>query len=348
MATTLVHSMVHHDVDLGDRERRHVENGVARLDTWTKNLPDRSLRITLGQRRKDNWSKVQLVLEIANKTIVAQDTAPTLLTAVDRAFRKASRQIKDFKALLRREHLHGRGRSNVRNFMPQMPESEVSAAARRRDLETFRLSVVHQLDRLAAHLEQELDGLRQSGRPVSTPTEDVVDEILAEALDRFEDKPLNLTSEEWLQHVATDVVERYGARKDTPTVALDDGGDVPEAPSSQDDPFDGLNRLHFRGELELDDRRMANEPRVRIGAIDDPSILAEEEDMKLRVAELLKELPAPWRRTFLLHVDGFDLDEIAQATQYDRDTARYNLRSAELFLRRRLAADFDLEVAQPS
>jgi len=279
---------------------------------------------------------------LQNKTIVATDAALTLLTAIDHAFKKLARQLRDFKSMLRGDHLHEKSRA-LRNFMPQMPESEISAAAREKDLEAFRLGVVHQMTRILAHLEQEIARLRTRGIEFRTPMEDLVDEVVAEALDRFGEKPFNQTSEGWLLRIADDVISRREGRVESPTYALEEWTDVPEAPSAADDPFDGLNRLHFRGELELDEGRRFTEPRVILAASEDPSQQAEQEDLKLHVGRLLRELPIGQRRVFLLHIEGFDRDEIAQVVQMEPDRVSFHLRSAELFLRRRLAAALDLD-----
>ena len=71
---------------------------------------------------------------------------------------------------------------------------------------------------------------------------------------------------------------------------------------------------------------------------EDPATTAERHDMQERVAQILSELPRSWRRSFVFHfVEGFDLQETAQIQNLSRDQVRFQVQSAELFLRERLA-----------
>ena len=340
--TPLTRSVVYRDVRLGERERRHLDSGVARLDAWTRHFPDRSLRVTLDQQRRDGGMAVQLVLELANKTLVAQGQSPHLLGALDDAFRKVTRQLREFKALLRRDHLHGRSRG-LQRAGPNDAASDRSAAALERDLEAFRISVVRQLDGLVLYLRDQLTSRDRHGQRVDVMLEDLVDDVLAAAFDAFAEKPMNLTNQEWLLRTADVVLEGHAARRDAPTVDVDARGDVPVPPSASDDPYDGLHRLHFGGDFEPGKGHHPPEPRILHVAADDPAEMAESEEFMERVRKLLRELPAAWRRCWTMYVDGVHEDAISEALGTDPTAVRYALRSAELFLREHLARDLGLE-----
>jgi ribosomal subunit interface protein len=331
-----------HGLAIPERERRHIDNGLSRLDSWTKRFPERSVQLNIKQHERDGVHTINLVLELPNKTIVAHDSAPWLLAAVDRAFRKAGRQLQEFKSQLRREHLHRRVR-DVRVQLPEIPEAEVSQVARKKDLAEFRERVRSHVSRLRRFLQQEVAHLPRNRVAMSRSIDDLVEDTIADALERFHEKPWALPVTSWLYSVAMEVLERTNGSRREATIAIEGASDVPEPPSD-DDLYDGLHRLLFRGELREDGERThvpQREPRILVGSVADPAATAEEHDLQDRVTRLLADLPALWRRSFLLHfVEGFDHQEIAQILSLSEDQVRFNIQSTELFLHERLAESY--------
>lgn len=330
-----------HGVQIGDREQRHIDAGMSRLEAWTRRFPERSAQLGIKLHDRDGVHTVNLVLDLPNKTIVAHDSAPHLLAAVDRSFRKALRQLREHKAHVRREHLHHRVRS-VRNELPEPADSQVAEAARQHGLADFRALTRSHVDRLRRFLEEETLILRNRRDGRAVPVEDLVEETLAQALDRLAEKPWAQPVTSWLYTVATEVLEKHLDAPAEPSVAIESLSDVPGPPSYHDDLYDGLHRLLFRGESTVEEGERTQvhvaEPRILRLSASDPAATAEDNDLRQRVAQLLAELPAIWRRSFLLHfVEGFDHQEIAQIQSLTEDQVRLSIHSAELFLHERLA-----------
>ncbi len=328
----------HNGIEIEERERRHVDAGVARLESWTRRFPERALQVSIRLHERDGVHTVNLVLELGNRSIVAHDSAPHLLAAIDRTFRKATRQLREFKSMLRRDHLH-KSQRDARLDLPAMAEAGVSEAVRQRDLADFRAQAGSHVGRLTRFLGREMQSLATRLPEFRASVEDLVEETLARAFERFGEKPWALPVTSWLYAVAMDVLEGQMRGRHEATMPLDGASDVPHAPTAGDDLYDGLHRLLFRGEIPDDDSRPAAlpEPDVLMSSSEDPSDAAEAADLHRRIAQLLGELPALWRRGFLLHfVEGFDYQEIAQIQSLTEDQVRFNIHSAELFLHERL------------
>jgi RNA polymerase sigma factor (sigma-70 family) len=332
-ATPLDVHVVHRQITLGDTERQHLDAGIERLNARSAQFPQRSLRIILDSNARDSSFCVQVALELDNKTIIAKDEDPHLLGALDKAFRKVTRQLREFKSLLRRSHLRTRVRA-LRDGWNDRDEGAMPAETRQRDIEGFRNDAEHHVGRLSTFIKDELANLPLDDPHRHLPVEDLVDEVIVAAYEDFMDKPASLSGDGWLMHIASDVMGRQLRARQTPTVSIESLGDVPPPPSVDDDPFGGLHRLHFSGEIDLETER-SPEPRVLGATSVDPSEALEEADLIERAASMLRELPEGERRCFELHLQGFDLDEITQAVQLPRDRVRTHLRTAEIYLRSR-------------
>ena len=169
---------------------------------------------------------------------------------------------------------------------------------------------------------------------------DLVEEALAEALERFDEKPVNMASSQWLYGVALDVLERYflraADREDAGLASIEE--EVPHAPRDLvEDLLDG-----FLVDQEVrEDREEAQEETVdgKMAGVgpEDPAETAERHELEERVRRVLGELPRSWRRSFVLHfVEGFDFQEVAQIQNLTEEQVRFQVQSAELFVRERL------------
>ena len=328
-------------VRLDPRAEKALERGIARIEKWTERFPRRNGHVNLSRRERDGAFRVEVVLELPHKTIVAHDEVPNLVTAIDRSFRRATRQLREFKAVLRRDHLHSVVRE-VRTQFSELQESELSEAARQRDLERFKEMSTEYLGRLRRFLLREIAALKVRHPHMSFSVDDLVEETLATALDRFDEKPWAMPSYQWLYGVALDVLENHvrRAKEEAATQTIEEEErDV--APTSVVEEV--LDEFLMAQEI-LEDKREWREDESRLdeqmagNGPEDPAKAAERGELQQRVLKVLGELPRSWRRSFLLHfMEGFDFPEVALMQNLPEDQVRSQIESAELFVRERLA-----------
>jgi len=327
-------------MQLREAAQKAIARGVGRLETWTKKFPSRSGRVNISKRERDGVHRVELVLELPHKTLVAHDEVPNLITAIDRAFRKMTRQLREFKAVLRREHLHNGVRESRQSVAP-VTESEISAVAQRRDLDQFKTMAEEHLVHLQKYLKREVGVLRRRYRGIRFSVPDLVEETLALALERFDEKPHAMPATQWLYGVAHDLVERQALNAHPD--ASESAAQIDESafPASRDLVEDLLEEFLVNTEVREDHAGSTTdsiEDHFVESGPEDPALAAENHDLKDRVMRVMSELPISWRRSFMLHfVEGFDFQEIAQLHNVNDDQIRFQIQSAELFLRERLA-----------
>ena len=329
-----------HGLHLKERVQKAIARGVFRLDSWTRRFPSRSGHLNISKRDRDGVHRVELVLELPQKTIVAHDEVPNLVTAIDRVFRKATRQLREFKALLRRDHLHKDMRS-LRQSGHSVTESEISAAAKKRDLDEFNAAAEQHVGRLQRYLKREVGVLRHRFPGVKFSVPDLVEEALAGALERFDDKPLSMPTNQWLYGVALDLIERQALHAQSDGMTGASRIEEEELAAPRDLVEDLLDEFLVDSEVREDRAEPINdsfEDHLAGSGPEDPAEAAERHDLEERVVKVMSELPTSWRRSFMLHfMEGFDFQEIAQIQNVTNDQIRFQVQSAELFLRERLA-----------
>ena len=316
--------------------QRHLDRGIAKLDTYTKKFPTRAGKLSIEHRERDGVYSVNLVLELPNRTIAAHDMAPHLLGAVDRTFRRATRQVREFKSLLRRDHLHRHTRE-VLDALPGISEADVSDVVKRHDLDEFRRMAQAHMGRVRRFMREELRALRSRVPWFRGSIDDLVDETMARAFETFDRKPWAQGPDRWLYSVALDILEEQiqSARREPVT---EEGVLDPDMAEVPPDEAQELVRQYLTDVEALDELDPVNEDGMdRASQADDPAMLAEQHDLESWIGRLIAELPRSWRRAFLLHfVEGFDLQEVAQIQNLSEESVRMNVHSAELFLRERL------------
>jgi RNA polymerase sigma factor (sigma-70 family) len=328
-----------HDLELEPRVIRHIESGVDRLDQRTLQFPRRRCHIDVSRRGRDHAYEVHLVLEVSGKTIAARNCGEHLLAAVDGCLRKAARQLDDHKALLRRDHLHG----PTRELVEQAPPRTGNGWTQRLQIEErerFATIALAHTRRLRGYFSRELASLRNQRPDLRLQAEDLVEDTLVRALERFSEKPDKLDIKEWLDRVSKEVMHEQVRDEGRPTMSLGDETSVPAPPAPDDDQFDGLHRLLFRGESD-DPGTNGTQVMAMLDArslpSNDPAEAAEEDDLRERVTALLEEVPMRWERAFRMHhFEGRGFDEIARLQKRGENEVRVDVLSTANYLRQRL------------
>ena len=294
------------------------------------------LRVIVEENNAREGFKVSADLKLPSGDMAARQTGDTASAAIKSAFDQLTEQLAKHKDHLRaawkwpRRRRVGRTRPE-----PQVPFEETIAAVQPPTISSDDITgyVNANLDRLFLFVEREIlyrenMGLLQRDQVAA---EEVVDEVIANALSDSNHRPEKVTLEPGLYRLAMraigDVVHR-------------DHENVPEV------PLERAARQESRIQMGTDetflqyhqpDEAMANRDLIPDTRTATPEATVYSEEMvDLVEAALLKANPQD-REAFLLYaVQGFTPDEIAVISERPVDQVRKSVVSAREYLRRAL------------
>ncbi|MEZ6197226.1 MAG: HPF/RaiA family ribosome-associated protein [Planctomycetota bacterium] len=294
-------------VDLRDSNREYFARRLDKLSELTERFPERECHIHLERSTREGTHEVRISLRLPGTTLTGRAEESHLRGAFDRAFKKLVRQLREFKQLLRREHLHRHMHGEAENAAARQVGFPYAAPGH--EVEVFRREAEAEREALERFLASEARQLaRRAGIRVEVAA--VASAALEEAARRFDEKPRRVSSRGWIYEVALHALEAAAAERGAAGPGMH-GGD-------HDDEVEELV-AYFVGDEEA-------------GAVspgrEDPAAL------RRRLSGALSELPRDWRRCFRLHyVEGFDLVTIERMLELSEDQVRFRLRGAAEFLR---------------
>lgn len=291
------------------------------------------LRADLAMDAAHPSCHVRLRLALPRGTLVSAEDGKSIRSALRASFVDLERQIERHLARLRREDIWRRKqrREGLRRL------KAATAAATPAESARFDEQVRALLSPLQRFAQRELSYLRARGDLAETDPalDDVVDEVLTRALERLNQAPQVVLSEDELHGLALAVLEAEVARRRSEEgrwVSLEAKATVVPA-RSHDDIDDAVFEYWQPDEL------LRMEDVVPDAAIS-PDEVAAQNEMHEIVGELLSQLPNQWRRTVLLaRVDDVPVRNIARLLNTPEGEVRSWLDHADAFLKARLEED---------
>jgi len=271
--------------------------------------------------------EVRAALHLPTGTLVAEEEDKDFMRTLDRVADVLAREIKRHVARLRREHLYHRKARRLEALTSSSPFLERDAASGRR-MAFFDL-LRPQLGSLYEHARRELHILElEGGLPKGELTpDDLADEVLLQAWQRFPNRPRHKPLDLWLIDLLHECLERWC--KEPPALSL--AGRNPNWDSRPEEQEWRAHLLEDTGQVELEDLlpgSTGNEVWERLEA----------EERRVRLAALIAALPKRQRQTLVLHVlEGLDLAEIAMVQDRSEAEVKADLEAARQTLRSRLA-----------
>jgi RNA polymerase sigma factor (sigma-70 family) len=292
-----------------DEIRKLIENRIAKLDRKIRRLSAGALflRVLVERNPAHKLYNVSATFELPGKSLAAKDEKHDPASATKETFREMERQLEDYKATLRKEHLWKRLAKRE-----ELRQQKVNAAAAH-DHETFFSLIGPHLNALHDFVGHVLDFAEARGDlPRGQLTiDDVVDEALIRAYREFSESPARADIGSWLIHVAgaqiqTEVKRRKWERGHT--VRIEE--DIPETPPMEEVSSLGDEILDFYQpdeDLKLEDIV----PDIETPS---PEQEAEQQEMRQTVRTALKGMPGEWRRALMLrYVDGLEGAELSKS-----------------------------------
>jgi len=273
---------------------------------------------------------VSLNLRLPSGQMAAQESAPTAAAAIKAAFEDLLNQVGRHKELLRSSHRWRRRQSSNGRQPHEVPFEQTLASVPllTASADDVRSYVNANFLRLRMFVEREIAFREASGQLEADALnwDDVVDEVVARALDDSIEKPDRMRLEPWLYRLAI----RY---MDQLELAL------------SEDSAD----LHLESTRRARNERASDEPRLQFHQPDDsmtaessiadkristPEEIAYSDEMITLVQYALRAAARPDREAFILHaIEGFSLDEIAAITDRTVAQVEQSIRAAREKLR---------------
>lgn len=295
---------------IGNDSDRYIRSRIEKVDLLTKKFPMRQLHVTLQSAERGRIHKFVITLSLPHVTLSAHAEEPHLRNSFDRALKRLLRQLKEYKELLRREHLHNKARADKQSGTP-IDETAIEQVVSDKDLEKFRHSLSRHTSSLEGLIASEVLELSRRHPDLELNEAELMDRTMAHALDFFNHKPRHLSRRSWLFRSAMTVLDEIVPRHSSAS--------IPSAIEQGPIELTGWDVV-----INDDDDAIAAEA---------ASMLSTEE-LKPVVEGKLSQLPRDWRRAFRMHyVEGLDTKEIGELLDLDEQQVMFRLRSAAEFLR---------------
>jgi RNA polymerase sigma factor (sigma-70 family) len=271
-----------------------------------------------------------LNLRLPSGQMAAQESAPTPVAAMKAVFDDLLSQISRHKELLRSSRRERGRRATNGKSLAEVPFEQTLASipSLTATSDDIRSYVNANFRRLSLFAQRQLF-LRESSaqlQPDSLSAEEIVDEVVARALDEKIEKPDRMGLEPWLYRLAIQAMDDLGARL-----------------------AEGESEVHLQGIRQRRNEQASDEPHLQFHQPDEaitaesgiadtrtatPEEIAYSDEMIALVQFALRGSTPQDREAFVLHaLEGFSTDEIVAITDRRPDQVVESIRNARNKLR---------------
>ncbi|TWU27637.1 HPF/RaiA family ribosome-associated protein [Bythopirellula polymerisocia] len=321
-----------------DQSQNYLEQKLPRLRRRLSRFGSDRCRLDLtlyGHSSRNSW-ELRAVLTLSTGRLIAVSEKSSIEQVIDEVIDDLARQIRRHKARVRRDHLLRRRRKIRHELLSSSPFLEQDVQQQRQDDFFEMLSPLLETVRDHAAYELSLLELEELVPKAEFDVDELIDEVLLLAYDRFKLRPPDSLMEAWLLELLN---ERLNALiSSEPPVSLTPYAEVPVSDEDEANALD-LEDVNFwmSHVFERDDTVRLEElvPDEEV-AVSLQGIEAEKQQKKLK--ELLDKLPKRQRQALMLHeASGFEIPEIANILQMPEDIVYPMIDQARSTLRRNLA-----------
>lgn len=280
--------------------------------------------------------KVALNLRLPAGQMAAQASAETLHGAIRIVFDDLTEQLRKHKEHLRNQYRYPRVRGVERQRIePQVPFEDTVAAVKPEKISNLDVTgfVNANLERLRRYVDRELRFRRDSGqrRLEEISVEEVIDEVIANALDEHRPRPEKIALEPWLYRLSRSAMDRLGNQIDSG--AHPGRSNHEETRPSLDARDEEMLQFYHPDESPASDDMVAD---LRSSTPEDE---ASRQELMTMVERALRGAAPHQREAFLLFtLEGFRLAEIAAITERSAEQVHADISAAREHLRRSLVA----------
>ncbi|WP_157653641.1 RNA polymerase subunit sigma-28 [Burkholderia ubonensis] len=278
-----------------ERERLIDKLADRYLGRYLSHIPPDLVRLRVALERNGHRSlyRARLRLALPSAILACADTSPELGKVLDHVFAGLGRQLQHHLAQLRHEDSWRRKerRAGLRQFKAAL------GARSDAELTLFRDLVHPLLPALQRFIQRELARLQACGdlAPGDPAADEVIDEALARACEKRQQRPRRLEPLQWLYQIAIDFLAEEVARRQRDEgrfISLEGRAPMQSPEAEQEDDEIVFEYWQPDEVLRLEDLVPA--------ADETPEDAASTKEMRQRVNTLLADLPTPWRRAVAL------------------------------------------------
>ena len=293
------------------------------------------LKGALEQNSPREGTVVSLNLRLPSGQMAAQQSASTPIAAIKAAFSDLLEQIGKHKELLRSSHSWRRHRLEGVPA-PEVPFEETFAAVplQTATSDDVRSYLNANLRRLRLFIEREIYFRENSGDlgSGSVNVEEVLDEVVARALDEKIQKPDRIGLEPWLYRLAIRSLDDFSHSATSNEVDIQGSG----RSQGRNDTDDDEARLQFY----QPDETVTAEDGIADQRASTPEQIAYSDEMISLVQFALRRAKRPDREAFILFaIEGFSLKEIATIVDRSPEHVRESIQKAREALRHGLPVE---------
>lgn len=294
------------------------------LVTYSPELQEVRLTVSYHKEKAHHsFYEVRGVVQLPTGTVAAHADDRNPEAALDRVADDLAKEIKRHKELVRKDYLYkrkNRQREEVIAAGPQLQQDRESDSK-----EAFFKRLRPLLRFLGDHARRELRGLELKGLLHKGELEvgDVLDQVLAMAWERFNERPRKMPLDVWLTDLLHEYLEQYIKQEPRHHVSL-------QEPAEKAAP----DRVERPDEQEWWADVLGDEEKLMLQDVIPDAEGTESWDRLLR---LLNELPEKQRQAFVLHVvEDYAPFEIAMLQDRSEDEVKKDIEAARQTLRKRL------------
>lgn len=290
------------------------------------------------EQEKGHSTGTSLNLRLPSGQMAVQKKGDNAVSAVKTAFTDLLSQLSKHKELLRGEWAWKRRRGHGKREMaiqsvPEMGSlpvpSQSRPEAKQEDGDIARW-VNANLQRLERFVGRELRYRVATAqiRQGQISREEVIDEVMVNALSHEEEKPDELSMESWLYRLALRAIRHLAqTNADTANVSLDAPAGVPNVTGSDE------NVLQYH----QPDDSLQEESIIRNESARTPEEIFASDEMVGQLDLVLHQVSPQSRETFVLFtLEGFTIEEIARITDQTPDRIRKSIQQARDQIQRKL------------
>ncbi len=316
--------------NINDLAERHVARRLMKLSADSAQL---HAHLEKSSHRERYLVKLQL--SMPGGSLASAEESANMAAAMRKAFAELERDLERHLARLRGEDAWRRieRRDIFRRLKKAMTDQPEIGS------EAFGDLVRPLLPKLERFVRHELSYLRARGDlDPSFPThQDIVDEVLARAYQKLNQRPAKVEPLHWLYQIAQEVLKEEVRHRRIEEGRFVSGRYVSlesKLPETPDETLDERDESIY--EFLQPDEKLKVEDIVPVTDAT-PEEAASENEMRNYLHSLLAKLPTEWRRAvWLTQAEDMPVSKVAQMLGATEDQVRHWIEQADAFLRARL------------
>jgi DNA-directed RNA polymerase specialized sigma24 family protein len=198
--------------ELSEEVSQHWEQKQAQIEPLLQSWPKEQRKLHLNFSCRDKGYTASVILCLPTATLIARTDQPFAepRAAIDRVARLLMEKTVQHQHSLAEEKAQRRCRQRERDFTGA--QADLAAVHEERDRHTFFYILRPLLSHLREHARRELRLANLEGEipPGELTLDDILDELLVRAYDRWGQRPADLPVDQWLLALLHEILDGYG------------------------------------------------------------------------------------------------------------------------------------------